>query len=299
MGWEDDEGRQANAGGKRIRPLLCLFAARALGAGADDAMAAAVAVELIHNFSLVHDDVQDRDAERHGRPTAWKLHGEAQAINLGDFLYTKAVAALAGAPGPADRRMAALGVLLQATGRMIEGQWLDISFETRDSVTEDEYLGMVAGKTGALLGAPLAMGAILAGAPPGHAPALARWGEHVGIAFQAHDDYLGAWGDPNLTGKSASNDIARKKKSLPVVLGLQDGTAAEVIRSVYALPDVPPEGVAEVLRALERASIDQACTAIARQHAEEAAALLDSLPLAGDAKGQFGEIAAYLVARSA
>lgn len=297
MGWEDEGGQPAAATGKRLRPLLCLFAAEALGGDTAAAMPAAVAVELIHNFSLVHDDVQDRDEVRHGRPSAWALHGEAQAINLGDYLYTKAVAALVSAPGPADRRMAALSVLLDATARMIQGQWLDISFESRDSVTVDEYLAMVAGKTGALLGAPAAMGAILAGAPPVHAPALARWGEHAGIAFQLRDDYLGTWGDPEQTGKPTGGDILRRKKSLPIVLGLHDARAAAVIREVYAAGVVTSEGVSAVLEALDAAGCRSDCEEMAAEHSAGAAALIEALPLPPDAAGRFGEIADYLANR--
>ncbi len=297
MGWEDDRGRPAAATGKRLRPLLCLFTAETLGGEIAAAMPGALAVELVHNFSLVHDDVQDRDEVRHGRPAAWALHGEAQAINLGDYLYTKAVSALVSAPGPADRRMAALSVLLDATGRMIQGQWLDISFESRDSVTVDEYLAMVAGKTGALLGAPAAMGAILAGAPPVHAPALARWGEHAGIAFQLRDDYLGTWGDPDQTGKPAGGDIVRRKKSLPIVLGLQDARAAAVIQGVYAADVVTPEGVAAVLEALDAVGCRRACEEMAAEHSAGAAALIEALPLPPGAAGRFGEIADYLANR--
>lgn len=297
LGWEDEHGRASEAGGKRIRPLLCLFAAETLGAPVADAMPGAVAVELIHNFSLVHDDVQDRDALRHGRRTAWTLHGEAQAINLGDYLYTRAVEALARAEGPVGRRMAALATLLDATRRMIEGQWLDVSFESRDAVTANEYEAMVAGKTGALLGASLAMGAILAGAPPIYAPALARWGEHAGIAFQLRDDYLGTWGDPGETGKPAGGDIARRKKSLPILLGLQDATAAAVIREVYSRETVDEAGVAAVLAALDAAGCRRACETMAAEHSAGAAALLREIPLAAESRQRFSEVAAYLVGR--
>jgi geranylgeranyl diphosphate synthase type I len=298
MGWEDESGRPTDQGGKRIRPLLCLFAAESLGGSVDNAMPAAVAVELVHNFSLVHDDVQDGDAERHGRPTAWKLHGKPQAINLGDYLHTKAVATLAEAPGPAEPRMLSLSILLVATARMIRGQWEDIDFEMRPSITVEDYVAMVAGKTGALLGAPLEMGAILAGAPPDQAAALGRWGQQVGIAFQAHDDYLGAWGDHNLTGKSNTNDIVRKKKSLPVVLGLRDATAARVITRVYEKDALAPADVHEVLAALEAAGCGQACRALAERHATEANSLLDSAFLDSATRTRFRQVADFLVARS-
>jgi geranylgeranyl diphosphate synthase type I len=200
MGWEDVHGAPANAAGKRLRPHLALFAAEAFGAPFETAMPGAVAVELVHNFSLVHDEVQDHDAERHGRPTLWKRFGTAQAINVGDYLFTLAGRALTSGSGDAARRLIALDVLYHAIERMVAGQWEDISFEVRDDVTVEDYLTMVTGKTGALLGAPLEIGAILAGSGRDDARTLGRWGEQVGLAFQAQDDYLGIWGDPDLTG---------------------------------------------------------------------------------------------------
>lgn len=297
LGWEDEKGRESEATGKRLRPLLCLFTAELLGGDAGPAMPGAVAIELIHNFSLVHDDLQDRDMVRHGRPAAWALHGEAQAINLGDFLYARAIRAITRAGGPADRRMAALSALLDATGRMIEGQWQDIGFESRAMVTADEYLAMVAAKTGALLGASLALGAIMAGAPPVYAPALARWGEHAGIAFQLRDDHLGAWGDPGETGKPAGGDIIRRKKSLPIVLGLQDPRAAATIREVYARHTIDGADVATVLSALEGAGCRHSCEEMAARHSAGADALLAGLPLAAESRARLTEVAAYLVGR--
>ncbi len=297
MGWEDESGAPLDGGGKRVRPLLCLFAATALGGSIEDAMPGAVALELVHNFSLVHDDVQDRDAERHGRPTAWRLVGEPQAINLGDFLYTRAIETLLSGYTPPPRRLAALAALIDATRTMIRGQWLDIEFETRPSVTVDDYVDMVGAKTGALLGASLQVGAVLAGAPEPTARALGRWGVEVGVAFQAHDDHLGAWGDPDLTGKSATNDVARKKRSLPVVLGLQDPVAAPVIRAAYALEPVPAGDVRRVLQALREAGCDRLTADLAAHHAALADDLLHALALPPETIARFREVAAYLISR--
>ncbi|MGK2965066.1 MAG: polyprenyl synthetase family protein, partial [Tepidiformaceae bacterium] len=238
LGWEGPAGEPSSAAGKRIRPALCLEAASALGADPTVALPGAVAVELVHNFSLVHDEVQDHDAERHHRPTLWARLGEAQAINAGDYLYTRAIAALANGGADATTQGAALAVLSRAAEAMIAGQWSDLEFETRDAVSVDAYLAMVAGKTGSLLGAPLEIGAILAGASKETAVAFGRWGLHIGLAFQAQDDYLGIWGDPTETGKSNVNDLARRKKTLPVVFGLQDGKCARAIQQAYSASEV-------------------------------------------------------------
>jgi geranylgeranyl diphosphate synthase type I len=295
MGWEDAAGQPANAGGKRVRPALCLYAAGLCGAP-EAAMPGAVAVELVHNFSLVHDEVQDLDAERHGRPTLWALHGPAQAINAGDYLYARAQHALLGGVGPAERRLLALRILTSATERMIAGQWADVAFESRQDVTVDEYLAMIAGKTGALLGAPLEVGAVLAGAPATLCQALGRWGEAIGLAFQAHDDYLGTWGNPNLTGKSNTNDIARRKKTLPVIHGLA-GPAGARIRAMYAQPELDSPTVAEVVRLLEESSAGAFTRTITERMAAEAAAILDGMDLPGAAKAELRTVGDYLVNR--
>jgi geranylgeranyl diphosphate synthase, type I len=296
MGWEDEAGNPANGGGKRIRPALCLAAAQLLGGPVAEAMPGAVAVELVHNFSLVHDEVQDHDAERHHRPTLWARLGEAQSINVGDYIYTRAIQALTDGAGPIERRMAALSVLNVAIADMIRGQWQDIEFESLSSVTVDQYLGMVGGKTGALLGAPLEMGALLAGATAPVASTLGRWGYEVGLAFQIQDDYLGIWGDPGQTGKSNTNDITRRKKTLPIVFGLQSGPAAPVIRAAFATePD--DAAIAAVTTALSRAGADQQCRDQAREHAAKAEQLLESVEISSEARSQLAEVANYFIDR--
>jgi geranylgeranyl diphosphate synthase type I len=297
MGWEDQSGRPANAGGKRIRPALCLYAGALFG-NAEGAMPGAVAVELVHNFSLIHDEVQDHDAERHGRPTLWALLGTAQAINAGDFLYSRATSALLEGTASPERRLAALQLLTDAVGRMISGQWADLSFESRDDVTTDEYLAMVSGKTGALLGAPLAIGATLAGASPATAEALGRWGEAIGLAFQIRDDYLGIWGNPDVTGKSNTNDIARKKKTLPVIHALM-GPGGETIREVYKRPELTEADVSAVIASLRESAADEFTREAAERQAAAATAILDTMDLADVQKDDLRAIGAYLIERDA
>jgi len=299
MGWEDEHGHTCEAGGKRIRPALCIQSALAFGGSLAEALPGAVAVELVHNFSLVHDEVQDHDAERHHRPTLWALLGEAQAINAGDFLYARAIRALIDANGAVDRRMAALDVLTSAITSMIDGQWHDIAFESRDSVSVDDYLAMVAGKTGALLSAPLRIGAILAGASTGDAERIGEWGARVGAAFQAHDDYLGIWGDPGETGKSNTNDIARRKKSLPIVHALGDADAAAVVSRIYSQAEISDEDIETVVAALEDAGSAEYCRERARSQVEAADALLRTLPFDAESCARFEQIARFFVERRA
>ena len=297
MGWEDERGSPADGGGKRIRPALCLFAAGAFGGSVEEALPGAVAVELVHNFSLVHDEVQDRDAERHHRPTVWARMGEAQAINVGDFLYTRAVRALTAGAGDSVWRLRALHALNEAIARMVQGQWGDIAFEGRATVTVDDYLAMVAGKTGALLAAPLEIGGILAGLGDDDAAAVGRWGAHIGAAFQAQDDYLGIWGNPDQTGKSNTNDIVRRKKTLPIVHAATDPDFAAIIARAYGQPVVSDRDVEAVVAALNAAGSKDFCRSRAKSQAAEASALLDELPLSASVREQFRTIGAYLVDR--
>lgn len=234
LGWVDADGHPVQApGGKLVRPLLCLAAARGYG---DEraALDAAVAIELLHAFSLVHDDIEDGDTERRHRPTLWALRGVPLAINAGDSLFALAYRVLIDAVArlPASEGLLALRLFAEAALGMIEGQHQDLEFEARPSVTLGEYLRMTSGKTGALIGASLALGGVFGGAPERDVSVLRDAGVAIGVAFQAVDDALGAWGDARRTGKGVGNDLARGKKSLPVVLNAlletdgRDGSAA-------------------------------------------------------------------------
>jgi len=224
MGWADAAFQpQTLPAGKRLRPLLCLLACTAVGGYPAHALPAAAGIEILHNFSLVHDDIEDGDDLRRHRPTAWKLWGVPQALNMGDGMYTLAYAAVQRLPAVGVSPATTLAALARFTGACVaitDGQHLDMRFEARDQVTVDEYLRMIQGKTAALVGASVAIGAQIGGASPAQDEALQRFGQAIGIAFQIQDDLLGIWGDPAVTGKAAGNDILRKKKSLPLLHAL-------------------------------------------------------------------------------
>ncbi|MFN8469916.1 MAG: polyprenyl synthetase family protein, partial [Caldilineaceae bacterium] len=224
MGWVDASFAPSvlNAG-KRLRPILCLLACTEVGGRTDAALPAAAAIEILHNFSLVHDDIEDGDEARRHRATVWKLWGVPLAINVGDGMFALAFAAMQrlSAHGvPPTAVLAALDVFTRTCIALTEGQYLDMSFEQRGDVSEDEYLRMIAGKTAALVGASVAIGAYIGGAGPEQAQCLQRFGQEIGLAFQIQDDVLGIWGDPAVTGKAAGNDVLRKKKSLPMLHAL-------------------------------------------------------------------------------
>jgi geranylgeranyl diphosphate synthase type I len=225
LGWTDGQGRPVEAGGgKAVRPALALLSARAAGAPAATGVPGAVAVELVHNFSLLHDDLMDGDVERRHRPTAWVQWGQANAVLTGDAMLALASRVLL-EPGTREGADAAL-LLADATLELVRGQAQDVAFETRAGVPLDECLDMAGGKTGALLSASAAIGAVLAGAPAPLVAALAEHGAEVGLAFQLVDDLLGIWGEAAVTGKPVLSDLRTRKKSLPVTYAVCSGTSA-------------------------------------------------------------------------
>ncbi len=222
LGWTEADGAPSPArGGKGIRPALAMLSAEATWAGAEVGAPGGVAIELVHNFSLVHDDLMDGDLERRHRPTVWALWGPCVALLVGDALSTLATEVLLRSANPAGA--AAAAALGEATAEMIAGQADDLAFEKRRSVSVEECMAMSTAKTGALLGCAASIGAILAEAPPATVYALRDFGRHLGVAFQAVDDLLGIWGDPETTGKPAGNDIRMRKKSMPIVAALAAG----------------------------------------------------------------------------
>ncbi len=222
LGWEGERAGP-DAQGKRVRPLLVLLSAAAAGADWRAALPAAVAVELIHNFSLVHDDIQDHSPLRRGRPTLWVKWGVPQAINTGDLLFTLAQAALLELAQTTSTAQAleAMRVLERACVALTRGQHLDLYFETQPSVPLESYWSMIGGKTAALLGCCCELGALTAGCSDAERAAFQRFGYSLGLAFQVWDDWLGIWGDAEQTGKSTEGDLVAGKKTLPVLFGLQ------------------------------------------------------------------------------
>ncbi len=221
MGWEG-EGAGVEARGKRIRPLLVLLAASAAGGEWSGALPAAAAVELLHNFSLIHDDIQDHSPMRRGRQTVWKRWGVPQAVNVGDTMFTLAQIALLRleATGTPAVALQAMHILQEASLALTQGQYLDLAYEGRGDLSLEAYWPMVSGKTAALLSACTQLGALCALAEAQVCESYRRFGRTLGLAFQVQDDYLGIWGIEALTGKSAESDLLTGKKSLPVLYGL-------------------------------------------------------------------------------
>lgn len=224
LGWWDTRGGTTRGEpGKGLRPALVLSAAAAVGCPAQAAVHAAAAVELVHNFTLVHDDVMDEDAMRRGRPTVWRVWGVDDAILAGDAMHSLAIWLLAEAPAAA---LTGIARLEDAVIELCLGQHYDCAFETGREVTVEDCLETLRHKGSALLGCACALGALCAQAPPDVVATMDRFGRELGVAFQLVDDLIGIWGDPTRTGKPVGSDLLRHKRSLPVVAALASGTPA-------------------------------------------------------------------------
>lgn len=281
--------------GKGVRQALAVLGAESVSGPGRAGVPGAVAVELVHTFSLLHDDIMDGDALRRGRPALWKAYGTGPAVLAGDALFALGVETLADTPhaGPAVRQ------LTTALGDLVGGQADDLLFAERpwtgaEAVGAGEYLTMAERKTGALLGCALALGARLAGAPDGTVAELDRAGRHLGVAFQIADDVLGVWGDPERTGKPVHGDLRQGKKTLPVLAALDatpgGGELAELLTAPGALDG---DGVRRAATLVERAGGRARAEHEAQRHLAEARARLTSLRLA---PGPAGELRTLLTA---
>ncbi len=303
LGWLDADGRQASAGGgsgggKALRPTLALLSAQAAGAAPGRGVPAAVAVECVHNFSLLHDDIMDDDRERRHRPTAWTVFGSSPAILAGDALLTLAQEVLLedGSPGCywAGRCLTA------ATQRLIAGQTADLGFEHRDEVLPDECMTMASDKTGALLACSCSIGAMLVGAQPQLAAGLAGYGGHLGLAFQLVDDLLGIWGSPESTGKPVLSDLRAKKKSLPVVAALSAGTpaGARLGRLFAQREPLTEEELRLAARLVEEAGGREWAESESARQFDEAQRRLHEVEMPGPVRQEFLDVARFVTARS-
>jgi len=297
LGWID-EGQPRAVAGKRTRPAITLLCAAASGGDWERALPFAAAVELIHNFSLVHDDIQDDSPLRRGRATVWKLWGKPQAINAGDALFTYAhlAAQRARLRGLDSAAIIEAFQLLDTTGlHLTQGQHHDMAFETRDEVTADEYLQMIEGKTASLIATAAECGALAAGQTPAVRGHYRKFGRHLGLAFQIRDDILGIWGDAALTGKSAATDIVTRKKTLPVLIGLDRDPN---LRAAYCPEEQGGASVEMIVSLLEASGAREAAEERERHHTDSALASLAAAQPAGNAGEALHDLTLQLLGRA-
>ena len=302
LGWETLEGTPTHGGGKALRPILCLAACEMSGGDWRDALPAAAALELIHNFSLVHDDIQDGDETRRGTPTLWRIWGVPTALTAGNAMRViadRTADALSGGGAPPEVAQGTVAELTRRYLEMIEGQYLDLSFETAEHVSVADYLDMIGRKTGALLESAMHMGALVATGDRATAEGFGECGMRLGLAFQVRDDWLGVWGDPAFTGKAVGADIRRKKKSLPAVY-LFDNAANEErpwLEETYRAGEIEGERLDGVMAMLDRLGGDSYVQRIAEEQAWLAIAAVQELPIPDEAKQLLSAVAEFFVTR--
>ncbi|MFF4394801.1 polyprenyl synthetase family protein [Streptomyces sp. NPDC001480] len=296
FGWCEVGGAPAVApGGKGVRQALAVLGAEAAGAPGRAGIAGAVAVELVHAFSLLHDDIMDGDTTRRRRPTVWKAYGTGPAVLAGDALFALAVETLAVEPGGAG----AVRLLSAALADLVRGQADDLLFTDRpwtgpERVSPAEYRTMAERKTGALLGCAAALGATLGGAPEATVAALDEAGRALGVAFQLVDDVLGIWGDPAVTGKPVHGDLRERKKTFPVLAALsRPGPAARRLATLLDSGGEPDTAAALIEELGGRA----AALAEARRHTVTARTALAGVPSATGAAADLGRLLDFLVRR--
>ncbi len=292
------------AQGKRLRPAVALLACAAAGGDPRRAIPAAVAIELLHQFTLIHDDIQDDSPLRRGRPTVYRLWGVNQAINAGDAMHAAATMALyrlADAGVPADVALRLATDFGRMTIDIVRGQVLDLQFEGRDDIVPDAYLDMISGKTSAIVRYAAEAGARIAGLDDGAADLFARFGLALGVGFQIQDDMLGIWGASEQTGKAAADDIRRRKQTLPILLlrSAVDGTERATIDDLFGREEIDEDGVQTVLSLLEAYDVRPLVAARGRSYHDEArdALLAAALPGLNPARDQLLAQVEHLASR--
>ena len=303
MGWVDVDGAPCVAmEGKALRATLCLFACEATGGSVRQAMPAAVALEFNHNFSLIHDDIQDRDETRRNRPTVWAVWGMPKALVAGNVLRVIADICLEGLVDEGvevDRALSVIGLLTEAYLEMIEGQYLDISYEGRPDIGMRDYMGMISRKTGALIRCSANLGAALGTRDTATLAAFRTFGKSLGYVFQIRDDYLGVWGDEETTGKPVGADIQRKKNSLPVVYAMSKATGhdKQLLTEIYQKEHLGGNDVDAVLDVMERVNARGYAHSLAAEHGDAALEALDGIELAPANRQHAEELVQFLLVR--
>lgn len=300
LGWLDQQFRPIEAySGKRIRPLLCLLACEAAGGDWRWALPAAAALELVHNFSLVHDDIEDNSTTRRGRPTVWTVWGLPHGVNVGDgmlALARLAMARLCDCGTDTTIVLKAMLILDQTCVNLCQGQSLDIAYEGSLDVTEESYLQMIGGKTAALIAASTQLGALVAGVGD-KTEHYRQFGWHLGLAFQMVDDILGIWGDPTTTGKPAADDIRSRKMTLPIIFALRAGDQGKELADLYSKKCLSDEDVSRAVALLERVGARQYVQGLAAQYEATALAALDAAAARQPAAEHLRNLAISLTAR--
>jgi len=302
MGWIDDQGCSVTSnGGKKLRATLCLLACESLDGDFKKALPLAAAIELIHNYSLVHDDIQDDDKQRRHRPTIWSIWGKPQAINAGSalkVLSSLSIIKLKNYNILPQKQVEIFEILDNSCLEMIEGQFLDISFENRSDVTVEDYLEMIEKKTSALIEGALKIGAVL-NIEKSKLEPFEKFGKYMGLAFQIRDDILGIWGNNKETGKSQGNDIRKRKKTLPIVYCLQfsNKKIKEKLLKIYRKKRISKRNINCILSLLNDIGAREFCEEKSMEYYKLAVDEIKRLPIFSDKISHFEKISRFLIKR--
>ncbi len=281
-----------DSGGKRLRPSMLLLAAEAAGGEALALAPAAVSIELVHNFTLIHDDIMDNADVRRGRPAVHKIWGQSGAILAGDTLYSKAFQVLGMTAASPERILGAMNMLSRTCTAICEGQWLDMEFESKDRVTENEYMEMIEKKTGVLYGASAGMGGLLAGASPEVVRALDEFGRLTGMGFQLQDDVIDLLTPEEVSGKKQGGDLIEGKKTLIMIHAF----ANDVVVPVFSKKDASAEEIFRSISILEGSGSIEYARSRAEEMVAQGKKALDVLP-PSPAKETLLELADYMIRR--
>nr|WP_157863980.1 polyprenyl synthetase family protein [Methanothrix soehngenii] len=281
-----------DSGGKRLRPSMLLLAAEAAGGEALALAPAAVSIELVHNFTLIHDDIMDNADVRRGRPAVHKIWGQSGAILAGDTLYSKAFQVLGMTAASPERILGAMNMLSRTCTAICEGQWLDMEFESKDRVTENEYMEMIEKKTGVLYGASAGMGGLLAGASPEVVRALDEFGRLTGMGFQLQDDVIDLLTPEEVSGKRQGGDLIEGKKTLIMIHAF----ANDVVVPVFSKKDASAEEIFRSISILEGSGSIEYARSRAEEMVVQGKRALDVLP-PSPAKETLLELADYMIRR--
>ena len=303
MGWSDASGAPVSAPqGKALRPTLCLLTCEAVCGEYQRALPPAVSLELIHNFSLIHDDIQDRDEYRRHRPTVWKVWGEPIALTAGNVMRIVADTSVEGLRGDSVSDADIVSVneaITEASLEMIEGQHLDVAFEGRSDIGMDGYLDMISRKTGALIRTPMHVGAIMGTHDQAVIESFRECGRSLGYVFQIRDDVLGIWSEEKTTGKPVGADVRRKKNSLPIVHAMSqaDRVQKQALERVYEKENVVDADVETVLDIMDSLGTEAFANSLAAEHCERGLERLAGIEIPSDARADIEELSTFLLIR--
>ena len=300
MGWSDAYGVPLETKkGKGIRPSLCLFTCDAMGGDIEKALPAAVSLELIHNFSLIHDEIQDSDEIRHHRPTLWNVWGIPKALVAGNVMRVLADKSMSTMPSDHSKLLTvSSSIVSEACLEMIEGQYMDISFEGGDGISVDQYMKMISHKTGALLRSSVHIGAVIGSRGGRVADIFREIGIKLGFMFQIRDDILGTWGETTSTGKPVGSDIRRKKNTLPIIHARETQPYQEEISELYSLEFIEDHHVDRVLDILDATKAGHYCQGLVEDYALEVSKDIQDIGFSKNSREEFQALVSFLVDRS-